>query len=303
MKKVSAAALALALSAGSALAADLPSHKAPPPPFVPPPVLTWTGFYAGLNAGYSWSNTDEVRHLTGAVLATGALAEAAALGSGFGRHNVPMDGFIGGGQAGYNYQWNNNFVIGIEADIQGSGIRGRNEFFGAGAATAGLTTVTTTTGIDVQRTVDWLGTIRGRAGYLFTPSLLAFVTGGLAYGGVTASANVASLAIATTAIVPPISIAAASVGGIGRFSDTLVGWTAGGGVEWMVFPNVSVKAEYLYYDLGSDIGGRWLTAWQFVPGAGLLATEHRTRFDGHIARAGINYHFNFGGAAPVVASF
>src|ERR1019366_5528461 len=56
-KHISAVAIALALSAGSALAADLPSRKEAPVYVPPPPPPLWTGFYAGLNAGYGWGAT------------------------------------------------------------------------------------------------------------------------------------------------------------------------------------------------------------------------------------------------------
>lgn len=142
MKKIALSALALAISAGSAVAADLPSRKAPILP--PPPVLTWTGFYAGLNAGGLWSNNSSINNVAyglynapGFTFGTGNLAALSATGNITGSSN---SGFIGGGQIGYNWQVGNvgglgfgsGFVTGIEADIQGiAGSTGQGNFFGA----------------------------------------------------------------------------------------------------------------------------------------------------------------------------
>jgi len=91
----------------------------------------------------------------------------------------------------------------------------------------------------------------------------------------------------------------------GSFSNTRVGWTAGGGIEWLFAPNWSVKAEYLYYDLGSVTYG--LSPLQNFNSAGTLFTSgspfSRTRFTGNIVRAGLNYHFNLWGPGPIVAKY
>jgi len=84
-----------------------------------------------------------------------------------------------------------------------------------------------------------------------------------------------------------------------------VGWTAGGGIEWMAFPNWSVKIEYLYYDLGSVTSTGVLSAFTPVPPvAGVYAlSESKTHLNGNVVRAGINYHFNWFEPAPVVAKY
>ena len=189
-KALSAVALALALT-GSAFAADLPHYKAPPPPPPPPPPL-WTGFYVGLNAGYTWSNSQNTTIATWPVPnsvndPTGTLTAAAAF-SASGILPTSTSGFIGGGQIGYNWQFYNSFVAGVEADIQGvaaSNSRGTAvgaaPFAGTGFSSVGFLSAT--------RSLDYLGTVRGRLGWLFTPTLLVYGTGGLAYGGVTANAS------------------------------------------------------------------------------------------------------------------
>jgi outer membrane immunogenic protein len=90
-----------------ALAADLPIYTKAPPPS---PIYDWTGFYAGLNIGYSWGRSSTTIGFTDQ--GTGALLAAFP-----GKFN--MDGVIGGGQIGYNWQ-RDKWVFGIEADIQGS---------------------------------------------------------------------------------------------------------------------------------------------------------------------------------------
>jgi opacity protein-like surface antigen len=153
----------------------------------------------------------------------------------------------------------------------------------------------TQSNISVNNGVDYLGTVRGRLGVLVTPALLVYGDGGFAYGGVHEGVDVVST-------LPP------SGGGLspafGSFTNTRPGWTAGGGLEWMVSPNWSVKAEYLYYDLGKvtfGVGG--LTQTLFPAGPALFTDlpVASTRFDGHIVRVGLNYHFDRWNPGPVAA--
>lgn len=246
-KAISAFALLAVLAAGAAQAADLPSRKGPPPAYVPPPVFSWTGFYVGLNLGGGWQDRSSSNVWGG--------------GGGGG-----AGGIVGGGQIGYNYQFSPMFVVGAEADFQGTSIGsgGNNNnlwlFFGPGFGP-----------VDTAR-INWFGTVRGRVGLsLFSPMLLFYGTGGFAYGEVQRNSF------------------------WNNNSTVQTGWTAGGGVEWAFLPNWSAKAEYLYTDLsGGNNNG-------FNFGLGLNNVNNHTRF--HTIRAGVNYHFNFGGAAPVLASY
>jgi outer membrane immunogenic protein len=305
--------LALALTASTALAADLPSYKAPPPPPLLPPPL-WTGFYVGLNAGGTWAGSNTIT--TSAfpffigpagpgitVAGNTARAFGAALGA-TSNLGVNNSGFIGGGQIGYNWQFMNSFVAGVEADIQGiAGSSGSTSAFTIGAVDTTVTAVAQyPTFSRVTKNLDYLGTVRGRLGWLFTPTLLVYGTGGLAYGGVSTSTNIFQQALSVTgapfAVLPPF-------GGASSFSDTRVGWTAGGGLEWMFWPNWSAKVEYLYYDLGTVATSFALaqaTTVAGVPVSFANLVQSRTRFNGNIVRAGINYHFNWG-APPIVAKY
>ena len=165
-----------------------------------------------------------------------------------------------------------------------------------------------TTAITTSKRLDYIGTVRGRLGWLFTPTLLVYGTGGLAYGGVSVSTGIAQFNN-DCAQFPAGCIAGAAFSS-GAFSDTRVGWTAGAGLEWMFMPNWSAKVEYLYYDLGnvSYSGGPLDDLQQHAHGfsggkliAGVVS-QSQTRFNGNIVRAGVNYHFNWG-AAPIVAKY
>ena len=149
--------------------------------------------------------------------------------------------------------------------------------------------------ISVNNAVDYLGTVRGRLGYLVTPTLLIYGDGGFAYGGVHEGVDIAST-------FPPSGLGLSPA--FGSFTKTRPGWTAGGGLEWLFSPNWSVKAEYLYYDLGRiTFGGGGLT---LATAGATFFTDlpvASTRFNGHIVRVGLNYHFNWWGAGPVVAKY
>ncbi|MGJ0509332.1 MAG: outer membrane protein [Methylocystis sp.] len=310
MKKIALSVAALAISAGSAIAADLPSRKAapilPPPP---PPAPLWTGFYVGLNAGGTWANSNSQSIGVGPVAAdpfwphgaaidgTRYLAAFSAAASVAGVNSGANGGFIGGGQIGYNWQFYNSFVAGVEADIQGlTGNSASRSVITAAPVGDGTNYVAITS---ARGNLDYIGTVRGRLGWLFTPTLLVYGTGGLAYGGV--SLNTASLVyndvFVTTNHLP------ASFGGV-NFSNTQVGWTAGGGLEWMFMPNWSAKVEYLYYDLGTVAQNFAMPATDNASGLNaLFGGQVRARVNGNIVRAGVNYHFNWGSPAPVVAKY
>ena len=292
-------------------------------------VPLWTSFYAGLNSGYNFgtnsssyttgygpssfsakdfSNNNNVTYLlTGVGLAqTGSASNK-------------QSGFIGGGQVGYNYQLQQKFVVGMEADIQGAGIGDSGGFTGAGVngtTVSGTNYSTNSAGqTTVSSSVNWLGTVRGRLGYLLTPTVLAFGTGGLTYGGVKASvsSNVYTSYISSQSV----SKFQGSQTYIGNSptSQTLVGWNVGGGFEWMVMPNWSMKIEAIYWNLGNVnlntttmAGKAGSSDYVFSDEYGVLPTQISSsatsiNYQGVIARAGVNYHFDFGKSAPVVAKF
>jgi outer membrane immunogenic protein len=298
----SAAAIVVALFCGSAFAADLPSVKSAPA-IIPPPSPLWTGFYGGINIGGSFGGgnvsssardlfDDSVGLSVFAVpTAFGAASAAAASNSA----SLNNSGIIGGGQIGYNYQFYERFVAGLEADIQGTNLSSTTTALGG--AVEGATGVPFLSASTYSRKLDYLGTVRGRVGYLVTPTLLVYATGGLAWANVGLSNS-----LFQTGLDPLGRVGASQT--VGAFNDTRTGWTAGAGAEWMFLPNWSAKLEYLYYDLGNV--NTYVGAAGVDPaGAALYAAalNSSTRFDGHIVRVGVNYHFHWGAAAPVLAKY
>jgi outer membrane immunogenic protein len=276
-------------SIGSAYAADM-AVKAPPPP--PPPIWTWTGFYIGGSVGGKWNDTRVDTYPTGCFLnaapnGCGGLAPGL---SGVDANPIRSDSirldqsrFIGGGQAGYNWQ-SGRFVGGIEGDISWTGIN--QTVITSKALVAPLA------GFMVHSEgmkEDWLATIRGRAGFTVTPAFLVYATGGLAVAHVQTTGAVAFT------VTPDIYA--------GGYDETRAGWTVGGGGEWMISPKWSIKAEYLYVDLGKQTvalacvnTGICGSPPQPAPGA---SYANDFRFREHVARVGLNYHFG----GPVVAKY
>ncbi len=294
-KLLSVTALGFALTA-PAFAADLPSLKAPV--VVPPPAL-WTGFYAGLNAGGTFAESNAVLVTASPIASPFDAGILTALTGGL--PTTAQSGFIGGGQIGYNYTFG-PVLIGFETDIQGVAA-------GAGSAAttvAGSATTLAKTAVianqNVTSSLDYLGTARGRIGYLATPTLLVYGTAGLAYGQAKLNASSAASYFLSGVLATADGFGAASV------SDTRVGWTAGGGLEWLFLPHWSAKIEYLFYDLGSltaqgQIATTTLATGAFSPSRS-AATSYQARYNGNIIRAGLNYHFNwFAAPPPIVAKY
>jgi outer membrane immunogenic protein len=197
-------------------------------------------------------------------------------------------GFIGGGQIGYNWRFGWG-VAGIEADFQG--VSGTTSFTGTTSVLA-LNGIPVVTNLDASKRLDWLSTVRGRLGWLATPTLLVYGTGGFAFGNVKSDIDITQSNAGTSATFGETAA---------NFSDTRSGWAAGAGFEWLFLPNWSMKVEWLHYDLG-DVSfiAPQLSAAITASGASLpvgtvrygITPEVSTRFGGDIARFGVNYHFS-----------
>lgn len=268
------------LMAGSALAADLP-RRAAPPPFVAPLPFSWTGFYAGVQAGYAFSDRQTVR--TGEVDDSGADLFISRIGAG--AIGMKQQGFVAGGQAGYNFQATpgSGFVIGIETDIAYTDLEKTAQRSGPLFGAAGGSLVTQTT----RQSLDVLGTVRGRIGYAFD-RILVYGTGGLAYGNVRTETG-------ATFQVPGIPTLDLYAGSVERIET---GYAYGGGVEWAlptdsllnVFNSsaVTLKVEYLRYDLGRRNVNLINASGNPRPTVDAVS---RFRSEGNIVRVGLNYKF------------
>jgi outer membrane immunogenic protein len=235
MKSLMSAAFGAALAVvicAPASAADLPMvTKAP----VAPPVFSWTGCYIGANIGYGWGRAT-------ATTTSGAFGGSAS---------QDLDGVVGGGQIGCNYQWT-NVVWGIEGDFQGTGQSQSDTF--------------TSTGVTVDNTnrVPWFGTIRGRLGWA-SNNWLFYGTGGWGYG------EFKSETTFTGALVGTIST-----------SRDHGFWVVGGGIENAFAPHWSWKVEYLYLSTG-DI--------DTTAAIGPAVFNNTFKFTDNIVRVGVNYRF------------
>jgi outer membrane immunogenic protein len=215
-------------ASGSAFAADI-AVKAPPP--APPPAFSWTGWYVGVNGGLAAQSKDS--HVTGFngddVFIGGPTTTGGAVID-------PVGGF-GGGQIGYNWQTAPNWVVGLEADIQGGSIqKSATAVVAAGVASPDSPLVASAT-----NKLDWFGTVRARVGYTFLDQrVLTYVTGGFAFGGVRDSLSVAE-----------ISEGALLFGSTGS-NTTKTGWIVGYGIEGYFTPALSLRVESDYMSLGSS---------------------------------------------------
>jgi outer membrane immunogenic protein len=291
MKKILFAGLGFAVlgAASSAVAADLPM-KAPPMAAV---VYTWTGWYVGGNVGYGGSNDPASEYVVSGA-AFPIIGAGTPLYGSPNAFRVRDEGVVGGAQVGYNWQTSTNVVLGVEADIQGSDLKGTIGcvlICGVNQITIPrFTAFPVVFGSDSFREkLDWFGTVRGRVGYTSGPTMV-YLTGGLAYGDVERSGNVAGITLN-----PNGSTRNAFTGSYNN-STTKVGWTVGIGGEGKLtaHPGWSVKGEYLYVDLGSNsdtFNTNFLPGGN--PGAGVAATRTDTSTNReHIFRLGLNYSFN-----------
>lgn len=239
------------LMAGAAWAADLPVKA---PPLQAPPPFSWTGCYAGLNAGGGFTSISQTITVPG----------FASFDS-----NGHESSFTGGGQVGCNWQFDPRWVLGIEGDI---------DYLHASHSQNFLFSTTFAGGEDIvgsqQTTLRWFGTARVRFGYVWD-RVLYYATGGLAFGDVSSSAN----AIITTVTPNPVFS--------GSTSDTRLGWTIGGGAEYAFTDRISGKLEYLYFDLG-NVNYNVIQTSGFVIGGFPTSWPASAKTTGSIVRVGLN---------------
>jgi outer membrane immunogenic protein len=260
MNRLLLAGLAFSALIMPAMAADMPLKAPPPPP-------TWTGLYWGVNVGWIGGSEYNITN-TGTDTGLAGLGTALAVGAIPGVVSVSHSGFIGGGQIGYNWQFDPNWVWGIEADFQGTTATGST---GSVFVPGNLTTV-------YKYELDDLGTVRARVGWLSSPNLLWYGTGGLAYG----QTKLASAAQCPTAVPPCFTESTTATSS----THTSVGWTLGAGVEWKLTPVWSVKAEYLYAELGGQ-SNTIVYTYPVSNTSSLTSTVQREK--DNIVRFGVNY--------------
>jgi len=287
MRKLIAAGIVIATPMLSpALAADLPVKA------TPVPVYSWTGWYAGVNAGYSWQNnkadfSGDGPNGSGTTLTDQLVSDSQQVAGSFDNHpayrqSLRASGFTGGGQIGYNWQLDRSWVAGFEADLQYANNKSDALFEDPSSGGVRLSAAS-------SHQLEWFGTLRGRIGYLLTDRFLAFGTGGLAYGGTKSQAAIS--------IIGPLGW---SLGGTsqlncngfttclaGSSSQTSVGWTAGAGLEYAVLPNVTIKTEYLHIDLGDQ--NVKLVVQSPATGNAFANAKFSNAYD--IVRVGMNFRY------------
>ncbi len=237
MKKALFGALAAAaiLASGYASAADLPTApmytKAP----AAPPTMSWSGFYVGASVGGRWSDPTWNTNCFSFPCRPESTSPAFATGNpnaSFDESTVRLGGYVG-----YNWQFSPLWVAGLEGDFA---------YGNASHTMAGVpglfTAILPPNGATSSIKEGWDGSVRARLGFLVTPAVLVYGTGGVAWQHVEAD------------IVCPATDPACSGSPIPdqeAYSRTMAGWTVGGGVEGMLWGNWLARAEYRYSDYGT----------------------------------------------------
>jgi outer membrane immunogenic protein len=233
MKRIVVAMLAGVAAVGgldqSASAADLAVKALPPTPALP----SWTGFYIGVHAGAAWQSTpdwtfsDPFGFFTTTSVNSGGNA---ALGA------------VGGIQGGYNWQFAQAWVAGLEGDISWASLSDHRTV-GPLVNAAGLPGAN----VSMSANTEWLSSIRGKLGFTgwFNNTML-YATGGAAWASVEYAAQ--------TTVAPPLAAANVFTAAT-TFNTTKSGWVIGGGAEWMATTNILLRAEYLFYGINNAATG------------------------------------------------
>ena len=257
--------------------------------FDPTPIKQWQGVYAGINAGYG-GNAVELSNSTYQPVSgfSAALVSTSTIGVG---------GPLAGGQVGYNHQFSNNVVLGVESDLDYADI---NNFSGARKDTnavafvfSGSTITQNSTNYD-RLGLNWLGTTRLRLGYALG-NFLPYISAGIAYGELTSSL------LSTNSFGYSYSSGGFLSGAVtsGNNSTTQAGWALGGGAEYKLADAWSIKGEYLYTSLGGITRNDTTIGTAGTVAFGQTSTS---TYALHQARVGLNYHTGWLGSSPTVVA-
>ena len=249
---------------------------------VPGPRAPWTGFYLGVNGGYG-----------GGVLDS-HLAQFQPTVPGFEiesiRTKLGMGGFSFGGQAGYNYEFANRIVAGLDTDLQWGGAKTRGDATFGGVIPGFAQSLAG----NVRYGVDWNGSTRIRLGYAMGNGVLTYVTGGLAYAGPSGRLNWA------TGITGAPGFAVVD----GSASAVKLGWTAGFGGEYPISDRLSIRSEFLYARYsGMPVGGGGTLNLPAVATGPMVQSLEVKNVSTSTARIGLSYKLGGYAAAPVVAKY
>ncbi|KAA5599596.1 porin family protein [Blastochloris sulfoviridis] len=195
MRRITLALLATTMIAGTASAADLSARRYEPAAAAY--AFSWTGFYVGGHLGYGWGSND----WTAPSWAPGSVS-------------TDFDGFVGGGQLGFNYQMG-NIVLGLQGDLSGANLEGK---------------VFDIDGDWLENKATWIAALTARLGFTADRALF-YIKGGAAWTDVDSTAVVGNTVYSK--------------------SETRDGWTLGAGVEYAFAPNWTTFVEYDYYDFGN----------------------------------------------------
>jgi len=255
---------------GTALAASLHAFKdgAAPSSQSAALAINWTGFYIGGQAGYAYDDNHGAYNLStpSGVVGSGALSHDA-------------QGVIFGGHVGYNHQFD-NFVAGLEGSVDGTSLIKR-ETIGASDANSDNALLTSLVQSDIQ------GAVRARAGYAFG-RFLPFAAGGLAIGSFGTQSDLAS-SNSTLGFYDGFATK-------GLQWTTRVGWTVGGGVEWAVNNNWSIRGEYRYSDFGNLADAPSVALPATIYGGGRHLDQNQVQF-------GFSYKFGEPAPTEVIAKY
>ena len=235
-----------------ALAADMPTKAG----VYAPATFNWTGWYIGLNAGGAWGRTSVNSTFTPSTLNDDAIAASDS-------PTLKPNGFTAGGQFGYNYQFS-QWLVGLEADFGYFGLRNSQTITALYPPGGGGGSYTVMPSIKT----NWLGTVRPRLGYVWDRTLL-YATGGLAV---------------TDVHFDDSFIDTFGDAGSSSVSKVKAGWAFGGGLEYAMWNNWSVKAEYLHLDFGSVSSSNVV-----IVCAPNCAQTHTVNLKSDVVRLGLNY--------------
>jgi|SRR5579872_889651 len=260
----------VALSSVNVFAADLPL-RAPAPVEA---AFSWTGLYVGGNVGWH-GGSDSISTVSNPV---GFPPPINAKMDALTPTSLKPQGATAGLQIGYNWQID-RFVVGIESDanwLEGSASRHLIFPFATGNF------VPVGSFMDNSVSSRFIGTFRPRAGFT-VDRLLLYATAGAAFGSIKTIDSFCNNGCPT-----PAGNSDSATG-----IATKVGWTAGAGAEWAITNSWSIKAEYLFVNLGSfstlNLGSANCGAF-LIPGSCSISTNHK--YADNIVRVGANYHFN-----------